>query len=135
MPCGKKAPNGLPEWGSTISDFYVNHILAVPNYCMVTSGCRLAAWAREVGELDWAVDELAQADQCPHMILQYKSQIMNGKLSVYSFILMASHSSLLSIPALLGLVQVLPNKAMTLKNVTPAQFRWRTNGTPALSPE
>ena len=29
----------------------------------MTSGSRLAAWAREVGELDWAVDELARADQ------------------------------------------------------------------------
>ena len=64
LPLGKQVPNGHPTWGSTVSDFYyVNRFASIPGYRTVTSGSKLAAWAREVGELDWAVDELDQADQ------------------------------------------------------------------------
>ncbi|KAJ8087156.1 hypothetical protein PM082_005984 [Marasmius tenuissimus] len=55
----KRAPNACRQWGATLHDFYQVHRL--PFYEGVitfTSGSRLAAWCREVGELDYAKDEL-----------------------------------------------------------------------------
>ena len=60
---GKETPNGL-SWGATLYDFY--HVQAIPqieNFISITSGSRIAAAVRAVGETDVAADELAWADQ------------------------------------------------------------------------
>ncbi|KAI0064460.1 hypothetical protein BV25DRAFT_1852231, partial [Artomyces pyxidatus] len=63
-PTAKRAGNGLELWGATLLDFYTFHRIA-DNFHSVTysTGSKLAAWARSVGELDAAEDEIAWADE------------------------------------------------------------------------
>ncbi|KAI0046803.1 hypothetical protein FA95DRAFT_1519847 [Auriscalpium vulgare] len=62
-PDGKMAGNGWPLWGATLMDFfYVRRIPNVPGLATISSGSRLAAWARHVGELTAADEEIAWAD-------------------------------------------------------------------------
>lgn len=64
---GKETPNGFLSWGATLYDFYyVRTIPLVENLITMTSGSRIAAAVRAIGETDAAVDELAWADQEEH---------------------------------------------------------------------
>lgn len=63
-PKGKEAPNGIQLWGKTLYDFY--HLNRAPtNQHSITksTGSKLAAYMREIGELDWAGPEIQWADQ------------------------------------------------------------------------
>ncbi|KAJ7168201.1 hypothetical protein C8R43DRAFT_1158115 [Mycena crocata] len=61
---GKMAPNGIPWWGATLYDFYMfQPIPDCPNYMMTSTGSRLAAKMRELGELEAAAPEIAWADR------------------------------------------------------------------------
>ncbi|KIM53991.1 hypothetical protein SCLCIDRAFT_1222418 [Scleroderma citrinum Foug A] len=61
---GKETPNGFLSWGATLYDFYyVRAIPHVENLLDMTSGSRIAAAVRVLGETDVAADELAWADQ------------------------------------------------------------------------
>ncbi|KAJ7184285.1 hypothetical protein C8R46DRAFT_857392, partial [Mycena filopes] len=54
---------GIPYWGATLYDFYSYLPMPeVPNYIMTSTGSRLAAKMRELGELDAAGPEIAWAD-------------------------------------------------------------------------
>lgn len=73
-PDGKSTPNGCMLWGATLYDFY--RMRRIPkNIHLVTtsSGSKLAAWMKEIGELDWAQSQLAQAEKedMPYEILPY----------------------------------------------------------------
>ncbi|KAI0064465.1 hypothetical protein BV25DRAFT_1836826 [Artomyces pyxidatus] len=62
-PRGKEAGNGLPLWGSSLEDFfYVNRIADCPNALTISTGSKLAAWARHVRELKAAKDQIEWAD-------------------------------------------------------------------------
>ncbi|KAJ7771673.1 hypothetical protein B0H16DRAFT_1514274 [Mycena metata] len=62
MP-GKQAPGGIPYWGATLYDFYsYRPIPEVNNYIMTSTGSRLAAKMRELGELEAAAPEIMWAD-------------------------------------------------------------------------
>ncbi|KIM53988.1 hypothetical protein SCLCIDRAFT_1222410 [Scleroderma citrinum Foug A] len=61
---GKETPNRILSWGATLYDFYqVRVIPQVAGFITMTSGSRIAAAVRAVGETDVAADELAWADQ------------------------------------------------------------------------
>ncbi|KZP19816.1 hypothetical protein FIBSPDRAFT_743237, partial [Athelia psychrophila] len=63
-PKAKAAGNGLPIWGATLYDFYTfERVPSLPNYLTRTSGSRLAAAMREIGELGWAAEEIKWADK------------------------------------------------------------------------
>ncbi|KAJ7074284.1 hypothetical protein C8F01DRAFT_929860, partial [Mycena amicta] len=63
---GKQTPNGL-LWGATLYDFYfVRPMPDVPSYLITTTGSRLADKMRQIGEVDYAKDELQWADQEAH---------------------------------------------------------------------
>ncbi|KAG6335968.1 hypothetical protein ID866_3121 [Astraeus odoratus] len=63
---GKEAPNGILNWGATLYDFFqVRPIPNVRNAISTASGSRIAAAMRALGELDYAADELAWADEEP----------------------------------------------------------------------
>ncbi|KZP19806.1 hypothetical protein FIBSPDRAFT_687086, partial [Athelia psychrophila] len=50
--------------GATMYDFYsFQRVPSVPSFVMLTSGSRAAAAMREIGELDWAADEIKWADE------------------------------------------------------------------------
>ena len=71
---GKEAPNGLDLWGATLCDFYrVKRIPSCSNDLTVSTGSMLAASMRELGEIEWAGDEIALADeeQEPHEVFPY----------------------------------------------------------------
>ncbi|KAI0064461.1 hypothetical protein BV25DRAFT_1774966, partial [Artomyces pyxidatus] len=63
-PEGKQAGNGLELWGATLLDFYSFHRIpdSVHGVTLGT-GSKLSAWARSVGELDAAEDEIRWAEQ------------------------------------------------------------------------
>ncbi|KAF7311562.1 hypothetical protein MKEN_01058800 [Mycena kentingensis (nom. inval.)] len=62
---GKQTPNGL-IWGATLYDFYYYRPMAdCGSYLATTSGSRLAAKMRQLGELDAAKNEIAWADKEP----------------------------------------------------------------------
>ncbi|KAI0046801.1 hypothetical protein FA95DRAFT_1559755 [Auriscalpium vulgare] len=69
---GKVAGNGLPLWGATLLDFYmVNPSPNIPGYMAIATGSQLAAFCRQVGELEAAEDELRRADREPKpMVLE-----------------------------------------------------------------
>ena len=58
---GKETPNGILDWGATLYDFY--SMYPFPGVLAHASGSRLAAGARQHGELDVASDELKWADR------------------------------------------------------------------------
>ncbi|KAJ7043165.1 hypothetical protein C8F04DRAFT_1073861 [Mycena alexandri] len=60
---GKQAPGGIPYWGATLYDFYSYRPIAeLNNYIMSSTGSRLAAKMRELGELEAAAPEIMWAD-------------------------------------------------------------------------
>ncbi len=63
LPSGKQIPNGWPLWGATLFDFfYVDRAPGQP-WKTVANSSRLLAWAKEVGELEHAKDEIAWAEE------------------------------------------------------------------------
>ncbi|KAF8521686.1 hypothetical protein JB92DRAFT_2890185 [Gautieria morchelliformis] len=64
LPPGKHTSNGTDLWGETLLDFYWTYRIPSPflQIPIVISGSKMAAWVRELGELDWAKDELEWAD-------------------------------------------------------------------------
>ncbi|KAJ7470260.1 hypothetical protein FB451DRAFT_1176331 [Mycena latifolia] len=64
MEPGKTTPNGIVYWGATLYDFYYfQAIPTIPNYIMTSTGSRLAATMRKIGELDAAAPEIEWADR------------------------------------------------------------------------
>ncbi|KJA16531.1 hypothetical protein HYPSUDRAFT_1064337 [Hypholoma sublateritium FD-334 SS-4] len=63
MPAGKQTPNGLPLWGATVLDFFL--VERAPGHAWMTAvnSSRLLAWAKEVGELEHAKEEIAWAEE------------------------------------------------------------------------
>ena len=62
---GKMTSNGNPQWGATLLDFYgTNRVPSVGNFVLFSSGSRLAAFMRKIGEKEcaWSQDELDWAD-------------------------------------------------------------------------
>ncbi len=63
-PPGKVAGNNQPLWGATVLDFF--RILRMPD-CIslstISTGSKLCAWMKEIGELEHAKDEIAWAEQ------------------------------------------------------------------------
>src|SRR5271156_3658813 len=71
---GKVAPNGLDLWGATLYDFYrVKSIPSGSDDLTVSTGSMIAASMRELGEIEWARNEIAWADeeQEPHEVFPY----------------------------------------------------------------
>ena len=62
-PPGKVAGNNQPLWGATVLDFF--RILRMPD-CIslstISTGSKLCAWMKEIGELEHAKDEIAWAE-------------------------------------------------------------------------
>ncbi|KAJ6606480.1 hypothetical protein DFH09DRAFT_1353592 [Mycena vulgaris] len=64
MEPGKMAPNGIVWWGATLYDFYsFTPIPGCANYIVTSTGSRLAATMRRLGELDAAAPEIMWADR------------------------------------------------------------------------
>ena len=64
-PGGKMAPNGIPQWGATILDFFgTNRFPWLETSVYFASGSRLAEYTRRIGEKEcaWSEPELALAD-------------------------------------------------------------------------
>ncbi|KAI5121411.1 hypothetical protein M0805_003183 [Coniferiporia weirii] len=62
-PRGKDTGNGCELWGATLYDFYrVHRIPSCPSISTITTGSKLAAWMKEIGELEWAENQLKQAE-------------------------------------------------------------------------
>ncbi|SJL02713.1 uncharacterized protein ARMOST_06048 [Armillaria ostoyae] len=63
-PPGKVAGNNQPLWGDTVLDFF--RILRMPD-CIslpaISTGSKLCAWMKEIGELQHAKDKIAWAEQ------------------------------------------------------------------------
>ncbi|KAI6101879.1 hypothetical protein F5141DRAFT_1008706 [Pisolithus sp. B1] len=60
---GKVAPNGILSWGATLYDFYsFQPVPVIPNANTYLSGSRITAAVRQIGELEYAKDELEWAD-------------------------------------------------------------------------
>ncbi|THH06193.1 hypothetical protein EW145_g4252 [Phellinidium pouzarii] len=73
-PRGKNTGNGCELWGATLYDFYrVHRIPSCPNLSTISTGSKLAAWMKEIGELDWAQNQLKQAEleEDPHEIYPF----------------------------------------------------------------
>ncbi|KAL5519929.1 hypothetical protein ACEPAG_1589 [Sanghuangporus baumii] len=73
-PRGKDTGNGCELWGATLYDFYrVHRIPSCSGLSTISTGSKLAAWMRDIGELDWAQNQLKQADmeEEPHQLLVY----------------------------------------------------------------
>ncbi|KAF8881986.1 hypothetical protein BD779DRAFT_1544303 [Infundibulicybe gibba] len=73
-PRGKETPNGNPLWGATLLDIYRFH--RIPDcFGLVTTstGSKLAAMAKENGEVEWAKDEVEKAtmEPDPELILPF----------------------------------------------------------------
>ncbi|KAK0432334.1 hypothetical protein EV421DRAFT_1505056 [Armillaria borealis] len=63
LPHGKVAGNNQRNWGATLNDFYwVQRILEAPSGLTRTSGSRLAAWMKEIGEVEHAKEEIEWAE-------------------------------------------------------------------------
>ncbi|KAJ7684619.1 hypothetical protein DFH06DRAFT_13113 [Mycena polygramma] len=64
IPMGKMAPNGIIYWGATLYDFYWYRPMPdVASYMSNSTGSRLAAKMRELGEVDVAAPEITWADR------------------------------------------------------------------------
>ncbi|KAF7970390.1 hypothetical protein HWV62_24258 [Athelia sp. TMB] len=62
-PMAKYTGNHLTLWGETLYDFYTfSRAPNIGGYVTLSTGSRLAAAMREVGELEWAAPEIAWAD-------------------------------------------------------------------------
>ncbi|KAK7691149.1 hypothetical protein QCA50_006252 [Cerrena zonata] len=64
-PGGKMTSNGNPQWGATLLDFFgTNRVPTIDNFVLYSSGSRLAAFTRRLGEKEcaWSEAELAWAD-------------------------------------------------------------------------
>ena len=63
LPAGKKTPSSWPLWGATLFDFF--HVDRAPGMGgrTIANSSRLLAWAKEVGELEHAKDEIAWAEE------------------------------------------------------------------------
>lgn len=60
---GKFSSNGQPLWGSTLYDFYmVERIPGLANLRTITTGSRMAAFCKKIGELDFAQSQIDQAE-------------------------------------------------------------------------
>jgi hypothetical protein len=60
---GKETSNGLDLWGETVYDFYrTERIPGLWNLSTLTTGSKMAAWVKSVGELDHAKDEIDWAE-------------------------------------------------------------------------
>ena len=67
------APNGLDLWGATLYDFYRVKRDPSLNFLTVSTGSVIAASMRALGEIEWARNEIAWADeeQEPHEVFPY----------------------------------------------------------------
>ncbi|KAJ7090297.1 hypothetical protein B0H15DRAFT_948800 [Mycena belliarum] len=64
MSPGKTTSNGNIYWGATLYDFYFfRRVPSIPNYIVTTTGSRLAATMRRLGELEAAAPEIIWADR------------------------------------------------------------------------
>ncbi|KAJ6608602.1 hypothetical protein B0H10DRAFT_1955278 [Mycena sp. CBHHK59/15] len=64
FPRGKEAPNGIPQWGATLWDFYsFERLPGAFGLLSFSSGSRLANKMREIGELEAAADDIEWADR------------------------------------------------------------------------
>jgi hypothetical protein len=64
MEPGKTAPNGIVYWDATLYDFYTFQPIAdLASYVWTTTGSRLAATMRKLGELNAAPSEMMWADR------------------------------------------------------------------------
>lgn len=64
-PGGKMTSNGNPHWGATLLDFFAtNRVPSIDNFVLFSSGSRLAAFTRRLGEKEcaWSQAELEWAD-------------------------------------------------------------------------
>ncbi|THU95081.1 hypothetical protein K435DRAFT_590165, partial [Dendrothele bispora CBS 962.96] len=61
---GKRAPNAHASWSENVLGFYLTkRIPTTPQLASVVSQSRMAAYCRKIGEVDFAKDQLVQADQ------------------------------------------------------------------------
>ncbi|KAF8882003.1 hypothetical protein BD779DRAFT_1544377 [Infundibulicybe gibba] len=73
-PRGKETPNGNPLWGASLLDIYKFH--RMPDFFgleTTSTGSKLAAMAKENGEVEWAKDEVEKAmmEPDPELILPF----------------------------------------------------------------
>ncbi|SJL02727.1 uncharacterized protein ARMOST_06063 [Armillaria ostoyae] len=62
-PPGKVAGNNLPLWGATVLDFFrTRRIPDCENLSTISTGSKLCAWMKEIGEFEHAKDEIAWAE-------------------------------------------------------------------------
>ncbi|KAK0230088.1 hypothetical protein IW262DRAFT_1262956 [Armillaria fumosa] len=62
-PPGKVAGNGQPLWGATVLDFFrTRRMPDCPYLSTISTGSKLCAWMKEIGELEHAKDEIAWAE-------------------------------------------------------------------------
>ncbi len=62
-PPGKVAGNNQPLWGATVLDFFrTRRIPDCENLSTISTGGKLCAWMKEIGELEHAKDEIAWAE-------------------------------------------------------------------------
>ncbi|PBK94050.1 hypothetical protein ARMGADRAFT_965768 [Armillaria gallica] len=62
-PPGKVAGNNQPLWGATVLDFFrTRRIPDCENLSTISTGSKLCAWMKEIGELEHAKDEIAWAE-------------------------------------------------------------------------
>ncbi|KAG7442274.1 uncharacterized protein BT62DRAFT_1079395 [Guyanagaster necrorhizus] len=67
LPSGKVAENNQRVWGATLDDFY--YVRPFPKASSVTTrmcGSRLAAWMKEIGEVEHAKEEIKRAEAEEH---------------------------------------------------------------------
>lgn len=58
--------NGVPLWGATLYDFYhVCPVPDIPNGMWRTTSSRMLAWMSEIGETEYAKDDISWAKQEP----------------------------------------------------------------------
>ncbi|KAK0439242.1 uncharacterized protein EV420DRAFT_1651082 [Desarmillaria tabescens] len=63
-PPGKFAGNNQPLWGATVLDFFrTMRMPDCPYLSTISTGSKLCAWMKEIGELEHAKDEIAWAEQ------------------------------------------------------------------------
>ncbi|PBK94033.1 hypothetical protein ARMGADRAFT_1164851 [Armillaria gallica] len=63
-PLGKVAGNNQPLWGATVLNFFrILHMPDCISLSTISTGSKLCAWMKEIGELEHAKDEIAWAEQ------------------------------------------------------------------------
>ncbi|KAK0222320.1 hypothetical protein IW262DRAFT_974802 [Armillaria fumosa] len=64
LPHGKVAGNKQRNWGATLDDFYwVQRTPEAPSVLTTISGSRLAAWMKQIGEVEHAKEEIKLAEK------------------------------------------------------------------------